>query len=544
MPELIFLRDGEILMRAPLRPERVVVGRAPECGLVVPDRAVSRRQCEIAPQGGAFLLSDLSGRGTQVGSRTAGPAGVALRDGDELRLGAWTVLYSAREAPRADRASTTPVRRTPVTKRQSTSSSAGPAVLRLRGDDGDTTAALAPDEGFRIVLGSDPQAPRSLQVPDTFASAEHCRISFRRGRWILSDLGSSNGTYVDGVHVLECVLAGSMAIRLGETTVVFEQGDSALGAQEPLPGLVSCDPAMAPVVDLVRRVAKSRAPVAIHGETGTGKEVVAHALHLLSERRAGPFTPLNCGAIARDTVESELFGHEKGAFTGAERARPGAFEEASGGTLFLDEVGDLASGVQVKLLRALERGEVRRLGASRTLQLDVRVVSATHRDLRTEVGEGSFREDLYYRLCVVPVELPPLRRRVRDIVPLAEHFLAQMAPGAGVTLSPGARARLESHPWPGNARELRNVVQIALLLRGGGVVTEDELRFRPAPPRRADPPLHLAGMTLDRVEREAYRMALERHGGDRRAVMDELGVARSTFFRKLEEFGLGREEDR
>jgi len=299
------------------------------------------------------------------------------------------------------------------------------------------------------------------------------------------------------------------------------------------------------MVEVVRRIAPSLLPVAIHGETGAGKEVVARAIHQLSSRRDQPFVALNCGALPRETVESELFGHERGAFTGADRARAGAFTEAHEGTLFLDEVGDLPQAVQVKLLRVLERGEIRRLGADKTESVNVRIISATHRDLFAAVEEGSFREDLYYRLSVAPVEIPPLRQRIGDILPLAEFFAAQLTPSQGrITFSSGARARLEAHPWRGNARELRNVVQLALLHRTGGIITEDDLTLRAAPkPKKAHESLRLSGRTLEDIEREAYRFALERHDWDKKAAQEELGVPRSTFFRKLEELGLTQSAD-
>jgi DNA-binding NtrC family response regulator len=283
-------------------------------------------------------------------------------------------------------------------------------------------------------------------------------------------------------------------------------------------------------------------PVAIHGETGVGKEIVARAIHNLSPRREGPFVALNCGALPRETVESELFGHEKGAFTGADTARTGAFTEADGGTLFLDEIGELPLSIQVKLLRTIERGEVRRLGGSRTETVSVRIISATHRDLAGAVESGSFREDLYYRLCVAPVEIPPLRQRPGDIVALAEHFAGTLTAGQGnIVLTAAARTKLEAHSWPGNARELRNAMQLALLNRTSNTITDEDISLRPAPVQRRVPDsIKLGGRSIDDLEREAYRLALDRNAGDKRAAMEELGVPRSTFFRKIDEFGFTR----
>jgi DNA-binding NtrC family response regulator len=543
MAELLFFRDDELQMRAPLKHARAVLGRAAEADFVLPDRSISRLQCELVQRGAGWALVDLSGRGTPVSSRTASGAGTALRDGDEIRAGPFTIVFAA------TRTLAEPELTNPRRARRGTTGPLDPSAvslgrrarLRVRQPEGETNVVLQPQEGWTAVIGTDPDGPVQVQLSDKFVSAEHCRLAFRKGRWVLSDLDARNGTFVDGVRILECVLLGRASIRVGETTLHFEEESTLrpLG-EELLPGLVTRDPAMAPVVERVRQFAPGKVPVYVRGETGVGKEVVSRAVHLLSGRRDGPFVALNCGAIAKETVESELFGHEKGAFTGADRARAGAFEEAHGGTLFLDEIGDLPLALQVKLLRVLERGEVRRLGGSRTNLVDVRIVSASHRNLDLMVEDGSFREDLYWRLCVATIEIPPLRQRLGDVLPLAEHFLEQLGPASPrVTLSPAARARLESHSWMGNARELRNVVQTALLQRRGPLITPEDLTLRPAPRRsKAGSTLRLNGLTMDEIEREAYRLALERHDGDRRAAMEELGIARSTFFRKLAEFGL------
>ncbi len=549
MAELLFFRDGELQMRAPLKGP-TVLGRAAEADLVLPDRAVSRLQCQVLPQGGGWALVDRSGRGTQVSHRLATDHGTELQDGDEIRLGEFQVIFGALSPEAAEPEVTMPVShasRRGKTGRLGREGAREPrrAQVRVRRAEGESVIPLRPEEGYRLLIGTDPEGPYQLELDDRFVSAEHCRLAFRGGQWVLTDLQSKNGTFVDRLRIGEAYLTGCVTIRVGETTLTFEPEAAAEeGPAEPLPGLVTRDPAMAPVVEQVRRLAPARVSVAIHGETGVGKEVIARSLHALSERAEMPFVALNCGALPKDLVESELFGHEKGAFTGADRARAGAFEEADGGTLFLDEVGDLPLSAQVKLLRVLESGEVRRLGSSKTEVVDVRLLSATHQDLMAAVERGAFREDLYYRLCVAPLEVPPLRRRVSDVMPLAEHFLSRLAPGeAEVTFSPSARAKLEAHAWPGNVRELRNVVQLALLQRRGLVVTGDDLSFRTVGRRKKScETLTVAGRTLESIEKEAYRLAMERHAGDKKAAMEELGVARSTFFRKLEEFGLGGEE--
>ena len=308
----------------------------------------------------------------------------------------------------------------------------------------------------------------------------------------------------------------------------------------PLPGFVSRDPSMQPVLELLRRAAPSRLPITVLGESGTGKEVAARAVHDLSGCASGPFVAVNCGAIAHEVAESELFGHERGAFTGAIAASQGAFGAADGGTLFLDEIGDLPPSLQVKLLRALESGEIKPVGAARPRSVEVRVICATHRDLRARLHEGTFREDLFFRLKGVTVTLPPLRARPLDILPLAEHFLAQVS--RRPTLAADARTALLAHRWPGNARELRQAVQLAALFSEPGPIRAAALLLDGHGPLPAfDPPAKFVpdpGRTLAELEEAAIRAAHARHGGNRRAIASELGIARSSLLRKLDRLGL------
>src|SRR3954447_4144492 len=311
-----------------------------------------------------------------------------------------------------------------------------------------------------LSIGAD--GSNQVVLEDRYVSRFHCRLLPAGGRWRLKDLDSTNGTWLDGARIAEAEVEAGARIRVGDQELRIER--LAPPPRASLPGIVARDPALAPVLELLRRAAPSMLPVTLLGESGTGKELAARAVHELSQRSGGPFVPLNCGAISRELAEAELFGHEKGAFTGAITSAPGAFGAADGGTLFLDEIGDLPLALQVKLLRALEAGEVKPVGAPRPRPIDVRVVCATHRDLRAEVRRGAFREDLYYRLGGLTVRLPPLRERPGDVLPLAEHFLALEGDGVRRSFSADARAALAAHRWPGNARELRHVVQLAVVL--------------------------------------------------------------------------------
>ncbi|MCK5943633.1 MAG: sigma-54-dependent Fis family transcriptional regulator [Planctomycetes bacterium] len=296
---------------------------------------------------------------------------------------------------------------------------------------------------------------------------------------------------------------------------------------------------MLAVVDMVGRVADSSATVLVRGESGTGKERIAALVHRRSDRAHRPFVKLNCAAVPETLLESELFGHEAGSFTGAGRRREGRFELADGGTLFLDEVGEMSPAMQAKLLRVLQEGEFERVGGGQTVKVDVRVVAATNRDLEREVEAGRFRADLLYRLEVVPVWLPPLRDRPEDIVPLARHFLRP-----GLRLTPDAEAALAEWSWPGNVRELQNVVQRVGLLVDGDVVDREAilqwLRPQAAVPAErtvvlqpADPWGGLVGKPLADVERELIQRTLDHCGGNRKRTAETLGIGVRTLFNKL-----------
>jgi DNA-binding NtrC family response regulator len=295
-------------------------------------------------------------------------------------------------------------------------------------------------------------------------------------------------------------------------------------------GIVTSDPAMRRMLATLERVAGSDLPVLIQGETGTGKELVARGVHQRSERSRAPFVAVNCAAVPEQLLESELFGYERGAFTGAVQRKPGLFEVADRGVLFLDEIGDISAVVQAKLLRAVETREFFRVGGTRSVRADVRVVSATNKDLKREVKEGNFREDLFYRLNGVLLQLPPLRERTEDVGLLAAYFLSR-TPGPRREFSPRAMEKLKRYPWPGNVRELEMVVRRAAVLSDGLVVDADDL---PLDVREEDwKDMLPSGATLAEVEQEYIRMTLERNDGHRGRTAKALGIDVKTLYNKL-----------
>ena len=352
-----------------------------------------------------------------------------------------------------------------------------PVAIRVRGFElvvleGPAQGQTQRPQKRQVVLGSDPSC--DLVLPDPHVSRLHCRLEVEDREYVLRDLGSTNGTRVDGVRVREACLQDGSVVEIGQSRVKLrlldEPFEIPLSEEEAFEGLVGRSVAMRELFETMGRVAPTDAPVVILGETGTGKELVARALHIRSRRTGRPFVVFDCGAVPATLIESELFGHERGAFTGAADRRAGCFERAHGGTVFLDELGELAPELQPKLLRVLESGELLRLGGSTPVPVDVRVLCATHRDLERQVEEGRFRADLYYRLAVLRLRVPPLRERREDIPFLATHFARSLifaGPRAG-SVAPAALETifqfLSGHDWPGNVRELRNVVERAVIL--------------------------------------------------------------------------------
>jgi two-component system response regulator AtoC len=304
-------------------------------------------------------------------------------------------------------------------------------------------------------------------------------------------------------------------------------------------GLVAESAAMRQALGLVARVAEHTTTVLITGESGTGKEVIARAIHRASPRAPRAFIGINCAAIPESLLESELFGHVRGAFTGASADKTGLFEAANGGTLLLDEIGELPIGLQAKLLRVLQEGEIRRVGDQKTRKVDVRVLAATARDLQAEVRAGRFREDLFYRINVVAIALPPLRERREDIAPLARHFAARLAQrfGRPLSLTDATIAWLEEQQWPGNVRELENAIERAAVLTNQEILNPTDLRAEPLP-SLLSPESGTLREATERAEREAITAALQATNGNRREAARNLGVSLRTLFYKIERYGL------
>ena len=331
---------------------------------------------------------------------------------------------------------------------------------------------------------------------------------------------------------------------LEENRALRKKGGAEVEAR--IESIVGRSPQMLDVYKMVARVASTMSTVLVVGESGTGKELVARAIHTHSPRSSGPFVAVNCTALSESLLESELFGHAKGAFTGAVAPRRGLFEEAIGGTLFLDEIGDVGGKMQAQLLRVLQEGEIRRVGGNEAIRVDVRVVAATNRDLEDEVASGRFREDLYFRINVVTIRLPPLRERPTDIPILVRHFLAKYAARArraDTSIAAEAMAALDRYPWPGNVRELENVIERSLALSKDGVVLVSDLPPE-VPGIQSVPPPGLVDdrPTLAELERRYIELILREAGGNKKRAAEILGIDRRTLYRTLERHGIHEPE--
>jgi DNA-binding NtrC family response regulator/pSer/pThr/pTyr-binding forkhead associated (FHA) protein len=530
MLELVVTRGEHELVAIPLDRERFRLGRAATNDLAVPEPTVSRLQCELVSGPNGWRLLDRSGKGTRLDGTLVSEA--ELRPGSRIGCGTLEVRVHLRVGELPSGATLTGR----GTDAQPGARGAGEELVlvgELRGRP--LRLALS---GPGLSVGADPA--NDLCAPLPYVSAFHCRLVRLGGAWHVQDLGSTNGTWVQGVRVGEARLDAGALLRLGELSLRVEAARPA-EAPTDFQGMLSADPAMQPVFELVQRAAPTDETVLVTGESGSGKELVARALHRLSRRSTGPLVPVNCSAITRELLESELFGHERGAFTGAQARRRGLFEEADGGTLFLDEIGELALDLQAKLLRVLENGEIRPVGSSAPRRVDTRVVAATHRSLSERVRAGEFREDLFYRVHVIEVAIPPLRARPQDIPLLAAHFLATATQHTRPRrLSPAALARLKGYHFPGNVRELKHTVTRAAILSPDDEIGPAQITFL-APSladRVAEGRAYSSVRPLREVEVEAIRQALEAADGNQKAAARSLGIARSTLTQKMEKYGL------
>jgi two-component system response regulator HydG len=525
MASLHFYESERELFIHYLRPGRTIIGRSDRCDVALPSDSVSRVHFSIEQRPDGWWVQDRSRHGTTInGERIERHA---VTSGDRIEVGAYTAIFAV-EPPETASGATTAAPTAPASHEALLDvGESGVATLRaelhiVRGPrKGDSIQMNKPRSSVGGA-GADVRLANDLPRHAFFVRVVRGRVMIEPGETSVSLAGTR-------VRELTPVLDGE-EIRVGDHGLVA-QTEARVDRRADVSSfgdMVGQSPCMANLFGILARIAPHDDPVLITGPSGTGKELAARGLHEQGSRRDAPFIAVNCAAITETLFESELFGHEKGAFTGATQRQAGAFQQADGGTLFLDEIGELRLESQAKLLRALESGEVRRVGGASVEYPDVRIIAATNRNLPEMVRAGTFREDLYFRLAILTVRMPGLRDRTGDIPLIARTLLRRHHPSA--TLAASAIATLERHPWPGNIRELKNVLTRAFVL-GGPQITADTLAFDPW--YTNDGP-EVARTPAEPLTLHTLRAAISRHGGNRTKAAQELGIPRSTLNYKLQ----------
>jgi len=528
MAHLLFYRGEDKLIEYRLSQGRMSIGRADSCDVALPGETISRTHCFVEQRGEEFRVVDRSRHGIKVDGQPQKRA--VLGNGSEIGMGPYRVVLRTDSEQVGPTAKAIPDRghEVMVGAEQGSVVVERAVLLVEEGPDAGTRRTL---RRSRMTLG---RKESEIRLSDVGVVENHCTFRVARGRVMVEP--GKGAVFLDGERIREITpLYADETLQVGTTVLRVERNlDDEEILAEHFGGMVGQGRTMQQLFGMLRRVAGHHFPVLVTGESGTGKELVSRGIHEHSARSAGPMIAVNCGAIASTLFESELFGHEKGAFTGADVRKDGAFHAAHGGTLFLDEIGELPEAAQAKLLRALETGEVRRVGSTTVEYPDVRVVAATNRNLVTQVTDGKFREDLFFRLNVLSVDIPPLRARPEDLEQMCKVLCRDLHPEAHVTAD--AMATLAKHSWPGNVRELRNVLTRAYVL-GGTRIDVGDLSFHEI----AQTPL--IGMsvgkgTLKDAQRGYIVAVLKKHEGNRSAAAREMGIARSTLHYKMKQLGI------
>jgi transcriptional regulator with AAA-type ATPase domain/pSer/pThr/pTyr-binding forkhead associated (FHA) protein len=538
---LAFKKDGREVFRYPLNGSTIHIGRGGHNHVVLSDVEISRSHLTLESQDGVLTALSLSSQGATKNGKSFDST--AFKLDDEIVIGPWHILLcdSGVEDQKTHVASE---EKTQILDYDTQEKALKVSEVEVTVHFPEGQSRSYQFKHFPINIGSGTQ--NTLILKDPFISEAHCQIDVKAGQLWMSDADSKNGTWVSGKKVTEGFLSNGDEITLGKVRLGICLGQVAekiQPAQESVfEGMIGESLKMREIFSLIDKVAPSDMPIFISGETGTGKELAARAIHRRSLRAHQPFLAINCGAISPNLIESELFGHEKGAFTGAVSSRHGVFEAAHGGTLFLDEIGELPIDLQPKLLRVLEEGTIKRVGANQELSVDVRIVAATHRQLRAEVKLGNFREDLFYRLYVIPMTLPPLRHRLDDLPALVTGILSTHAPtGKKFSLSESALESLRQHSWSGNIRELKNILLRTIYLASGSLIEAKDLQFLKdiaLDEAATDAAGGDSTKTLADGEKHIILQTLKECQGNKKKTAEVLGIAKSTLFKKLKDYGI------
>lgn len=535
MPCLVLSRQGRPLMQYPLKENTIGIGRDPSNTIQLLDDEISRYHCCIEWSRDHYTIISKAKNGTIVNNREI--LIQPLTDGDCIKIGPWEIrlstgLLALETETVIKEAFTTKVLNFNASEETLT-------TLGIKITIKTNNAKTIRDEFSQemISIGSSPSNDLVIK-DDPYISRRHCTINCASERPMVKDSGSRNGTFLNNNRIEEGFLPQKGVLSIGHTEIRFEFKSNTERIKpvecNRFGTMIGKSRQMREIFALIGKVSKSSATVCITGESGTGKELIAKSIHTTSARADRPFVALNCGALPANIIESELFGHERGAFTGAANLHHGVFEQADGGTLFLDEIGEMPSDLQTRLLRVLETRQVRRVGGHKDIPVDVRIIAATNQDLKKLVTVGRFREDIFFRLYIIPIHLPPLRERREDVPLLAEHFLNELSLGeTATTLSDLALAKLIEYDWPGNIRELKNVIQRAILYSKHSEIAPSEILLTPLElPREAD------SFALEASEKDVLLKALNKHRGNIKKTASALNISRTTLANKIKKYDI------
>jgi transcriptional regulator with AAA-type ATPase domain len=537
----IFYRD-ELISEHPLSKDETKIGRAKSNDIILNDPSVSRVHAVIMIDKGKLSLLDKSSSDTFINNVKVSRK--ELHIDDMITIGPYSIFpreYKYEEEK---------------PELQTTCHEKTLAFSLITNEDkksfllqhASLVFTKGPEEGLRYQIDKEKSTfgksdDNDLVLNDEFVSRHHGEISFSKGEFFIRDLGSRNGIFVNGKRVKGSIIESGSKIEIGKTGFNFilsEDTPMLLDRKDDhLCEIIGISQKIQALLTFCKKAASCDATILINGETGTGKELIAKTIHSLSRRSSEPFITIDCGSIPRDLIESELFGHEKGAFTGAQNQRKGAFERGHKGTVFLDEIGELPKEMQPKLLRILEEREFKRVGGDTHIQTDIRVIAATNKELNVEITKGNFREDLFFRLYVIPISLPTLRERKEDIPLLTEHFIKKnqmlSETGSQVTISDEALQKMSDYSWPGNVRELRNIIERAIVNSDMHQISAEDIQFIPTI-KEDNKSFSSSNASLEEVEKQTIINALKEQGGNKKATAKVLGIAYSTMCEKVKKY--------
>ncbi|MBT3182504.1 MAG: sigma 54-interacting transcriptional regulator [Deltaproteobacteria bacterium] len=531
MLELTIQRGGRQLIRRPIGIDPITIGRSRSNALRFLDDEISREHCIIYSDNGKTFLEDLSTNGTHINGELTRHS--ELSAGDRITIGPWTLNVIKRVTASPTKTVISNTLATHVIDSNPTHKRAKSRRIEFTIESPNSSLMKRRLISDNITLGSDDSC--DLKIDDAFVSRKHCRIINNGNELQLIDLASTNGTLVDKIRISKTALPPKGHFNIGQSTVryirtkpsdtVLQRNDQALGR------MIGTSKMMLEVFSIIKKVASSDAIACITGESGTGKELAAKEIHDHSPRHDKPFVAINCGAMPSEIIESQLFGHERGAFTGALERSVGLFEQAHKGTLFLDEIGEMPLHLQTRLLRVIEERTVRRVGGREEIPIDVRIICATNRNLESLIRNGIFREDLFFRIYIVPIHLPSLRERKEEIPILVEHMLSILSePGRDPILTTRAIKRLHDYSWPGNVRELRNTLKRALALCEKDIIDVDDLQIIPIQN-------HFKKESgLKENERSYLINILQNNRNNISMTAKKLGIARTTLQKKIQKY--------